>query len=135
MPSQAAQRAYYERNREKVIAAARAWRIENPVRSQQIKNESAQRLGHRERMLRHRYGMTGDEYDRMLAAQGGGCAICGGSQERALPVDHDHETGRVRGILCSSCNRMLGDAKDNISVLQAAIRYLQSGAPQGAKEA
>jgi hypothetical protein len=53
-------------------------------------------------------GVTDDEYARMLAAQGGGCAICGATPKtRRLHVDHDHKTGTVRGLLCHRCNRAL----------------------------
>jgi hypothetical protein len=53
-------------------------------------------------------GVTDAEYDRLLAAQGGGCAICGNPpKSRRLDADHDHKTGRVRGLLCHRCNRAL----------------------------
>ena len=53
-------------------------------------------------------GVTDDEYARLLAAQGGGCAICGNPPKtRRLDVDHDHRTGKVRGLLCHRCNRAL----------------------------
>jgi hypothetical protein len=53
-------------------------------------------------------GVTVEQYDAMLAAQGGGCAICGTKPKtRRLDVDHDHKTGRVRGLLCHRCNRAL----------------------------
>lgn len=56
------------------------------------------------------YGITPEQYDMMLAAQGGGCAICHQVQrgKRKMAVDHCHETGRVRAILCYGCNRWLG---------------------------
>ena len=63
---------------------------------------------HHRHVLRQ-YGITGEEYNAMLAAQHGGCALCGAPPTRnRLAVDHDHETGRVRGILCMPCNRTLG---------------------------
>ena len=53
-------------------------------------------------------GVTDDEYARLLEAQGGGCAICGAKPKtRRLHVDHDHKTGKVRGLLCHRCNRAL----------------------------
>jgi hypothetical protein len=60
--------------------------------------------------LRNLYGITEEDYDRMLAEQGGGCAVCGKAPDpgRFLDVDHDHKTDRVRGLLCRGCNRMLG---------------------------
>jgi hypothetical protein len=70
----------------------------------------------------------------MLARQDGVCAICRGEETRtmagtvlALCVDHDHETGRVRGLLCHPCNMLLGFARDDEERLQAAVRYLSEG--------
>lgn len=75
------------------------------------------------------YGITVEQYDEMLAKQGGCCAICGdlpGSTKRKFHVDHDHQTGRVRGILCMRCNLVLGYAKETPAVLSAAILYLEN---------
>lgn len=59
--------------------------------------------------LREKFGITVEQYDRMLAAQDGACAICGKPPTRiALAVDHCHETGVVRALLCTTCNTMLG---------------------------
>lgn len=98
----------------------------------------------RDRRFRARYGIGIDEYDRMLEAQGGVCAICSKGQtaprkgrgkavRRAAPrlaVDHDHLSGRVRGLLCSNCNhRLIGRWKDP-AVLRAAADYLErTGGP------
>ncbi len=75
-----------------------------------------------------RYGLTPEDYDRMLAEQGGVCAICGSSDPSdrwdSFHVDHCHSTGKVRGLLCSHCNHILGKANDDPSVLLAAIQYL-----------
>ena len=57
---------------------------------------------------RSRTGITEAQYEALLAAQGGGCAICGNTpKSRRLSVDHDHATGDVRGLLCHRCNRGL----------------------------
>lgn len=62
----------------------------------------------------------------MLVSQGGGCAICGESLgTRALPIDHDHNTGTNRGILCSLCNGGLGMFRDRTALLESAIQYLE----------
>jgi hypothetical protein len=70
--------------------------------------------------------MTVEDYDRMLEAQGGGCAICGRPPrpDISLHVDHDHETGRIRGSLCWPCNNLLGDVQDDPARLYAAADYL-----------
>lgn len=84
------------------------------------------------------HGMTIDRFKQMLAAQGGGCAICGtglgGGQKRRLSIDHDHACcpGRescgkcVRGLLCSPCNSGIGYLRDDPTRLRAAVKYLES---------
>jgi hypothetical protein len=84
--------------------------------------------------LKKRFGMSLAEFERMHAAQDGLCAICrkpetarrrDGGGARGLAVDHCHTSGKVRGLLCTGCNAVLGQAKDNIETLEAAIRYLK----------
>jgi hypothetical protein len=69
------------------------------------------------------YGLTVEDFDRMLAEQGGVCAICSREHER-MCVDHCHETGKVRGILCSPCNRAIGQLGDTVEHVQRAVTYL-----------
>lgn len=72
-----------------------------------------------------RYGITELIYEGMKQQQGNRCAICGSSPtKRELAIDHDHKTGKVRGLLCGLCNSMLGLAKDKVEILQAGIEYL-----------
>ena len=73
------------------------------------------------------YKMTINEYMKKLVMQAGKCAICGEvpANNRRLSVDHDHETGRVRGLLCINCNHMLGSALESTSVLRSAIEYIE----------
>jgi adenine-specific DNA methylase len=82
--------------------------------------------GERERHLVRKYGITQANYDAMFKAQDGKCAVCRKEQARAFDVDHDHVTGMVRGLLCTSCNRMIGHAGDSSARLKAAAKYLQS---------
>jgi hypothetical protein len=73
------------------------------------------------------YGLTVDAYDALLAEQGGCCAICGDPPgKRPLAVDHDHETGDVRGLLCLPCNTGLGLFRDDLERLAAAAAYLDA---------
>lgn len=74
------------------------------------------------------YGITYREYLNMIAAQKGLCAICRKhrlDQVKDLAVDHDHTTGKVRGLLCTNCNTGLGMFKDSIRLLAQAIVYLE----------
>jgi hypothetical protein len=73
--------------------------------------------------LRRQYGMTEAERDAMLAEQFGICCICLAAS--AEHVDHDHETGRVRGVLCFSCNAALGQFKDQPGVIRRAAAYVE----------
>ena len=76
--------------------------------------------------LKKKFGITLEQYDVMFARQDGRCAICGGynKSSRRLAVDHCHETGVVRGLLCSPCNTGIGHLKDSHHILQNAIDYL-----------
>jgi Recombination endonuclease VII len=91
--------------------------------------ESRQRLhgGSRHYHLKHRYGIGADEFDELVRQQGGVCAICG--RENPEHVDHDHETGAVRGILCFNCNGGLGQFRDSIDALHTAAAYLDARRP------
>lgn len=87
----------------------------------------------KENLLR-RYGITLDQYHEMDIEQDGRCFICKKKEEsisykngkfQKLAVDHNHETGKVRGLLCFSCNRALGYFKDNKELLISALLYLE----------
>lgn len=75
------------------------------------------------------YGLTPEQYLDMLEEQQGKCAICNEvpTTKRGLAVDHDHATGKVRGLLCTGCNTALGSFKDNEELLTSAIEYLRKG--------
>lgn len=85
----------------------------------------AAKLGRRARKLRDEYGMTLQQWDLIWASQDFACAICKGqSGDESLHGDHDHATGKFRGILCGLCNRMLGQGQDNPQRLLAGAAYL-----------
>lgn len=73
-----------------------------------------------------KYGISKAEYEALLDEQRGCCVICGECLMYELRVDHDHETGEIRGLLCANCNSGLGMFKEDISSLAAAIDYLNS---------
>lgn len=98
----------------------------------------AQRLARNERQRKWRaknplykvrnHGLTPADYEAMLARQNGGCAICKGPPNGSTSrfhIDHDHTTGKVRGLLCMSCNFAIGYLKDDPARARAAADYLE----------
>ena len=83
---------------------------------------------YRNNHLKRNYGITLDDYDRMYEQQGGCCAICGttnpGGKWNHFAVDHNHETGAVRELLCNNCNTAIGLMKDSSNLLRLAANYL-----------
>lgn len=80
--------------------------------------------------LKRNYGISLDEYHELVKQQNGVCAICKSpppeGRKKRLSIDHCHNTGVVRGLLCDNCNRSLGLLKDSIDVLENAIQYLKN---------
>lgn len=139
----AASHAYYVANRERLLSqqSARdaARRDEKRAYDRQYAIDNAERLRsyHQGYRLGRRYSITKDEYDALVAQQRNRCAICGGEQTwknrsgtYTLAIDHDHATGRVRGLLCGPCNTALGHV-ERAAWLQAALAYLAKARPQG----
>jgi hypothetical protein len=80
----------------------------------------------RKHNLKKKYGITIEQYDQMFDDQGGVCAICKNTQtKKRLAVDHCHDTGQVRGLLCDKCNRAIGLLGDTKERLEAALEYLR----------
>lgn len=127
-------RVVYERKRN--AAKTAAWRAANPERAKEIQNyhnrrrllsDEYRRLNN-ERMIKAKYGITRAELDVMIEAQAGRCAVCSGPPNGAgkrLHIDHCHDTGRIRGLLCSNCNTMIGLAKNDPERLLLAAAYLE----------
>lgn len=103
---------------------------ENLEKSRAYAREYAKKNPHRQRIrILAKYGLTEESYDELLKSQNGVCAICGKSRSEIksnFVVDHDHKTGRVRGLLCVQCNTSLGNLKDKPSLLHKAAEYLDS---------
>ena len=77
--------------------------------------------------LKKLYGLTPDQFQEMYEKQNGICAICGGTNPMGdLCVDHNHQTGQVRDLLCRACNLMIGNARESQTLLSKAAAYLQS---------
>ena len=106
---------FYQRNKEAICSHKR-----------DNYDADAQAVAFRKSHLKRTYGMTPEDYDVILAAQGGGCGICGLKSNRGkrFVFDHDHETGRVRGLLCSRCNLALGAFNDDPELLHRAAWFL-----------
>lgn len=84
------------------------------------------RLNSRRLYLTKKYGLSVEQYENMVLARNG-CDICHKVyKQKYYHIDHDHKTGKVRGLLCAKCNRALGYFGDNIAGLQKAIDYLNS---------
>lgn len=140
------QRAYYAANKDKWTgrtpeqqerynATRRERYARDPQYREAVKRQaravpSGSAAEKRRRRLMLEYSITVEQYDAMLAEQDGGCAICGtriaDRAGRRHYVDHCHETGIVRGVLCSACNSGLGHFKDNRDLLYRAIEYLSN---------
>ncbi len=128
-------KTYYEKNREQVKARARAYYYENreKIRAQQnakLKDPSFQ-LAARNYQLKKTFGLTPEQYDQMLAEQGGGCAICGTTNPstariKHFVVDHDHNTQKIRGLLCAKCNLGIGNLREDPEILSRAAEYLRT---------
>jgi len=129
--SKAAKRERHARNPEPYRERARQWAAENPERraayQAEYRNRPERKRVMRDLYYRRTYGISADEVDAMLEAQSGGCAICGEKPERlaSMHVDHDHEQGHLRGLLCLSCNQGLGQFRDDPATLLRAIVYLR----------
>lgn len=82
----------------------------------------------KDRKLKKAFGIGYQEYLNMLSAQQGSCGICGtkDSGARSFHVDHCHDTGKIRGLLCGNCNSGIGSLRDDIGLLKRAIEYLEN---------
>lgn len=114
-------KAYRLKNLDKIRARQRA----DYYKHHEVRRTKAREAGLKVR-LKHRYGMSVEQYETLHEQQDGKCAICGKEQEdRRLAVDHDHKTGLNRGLLCIECNRAIGLFHDNPDACAAAAEYLR----------
>lgn len=120
----AQRRAWGERNKERLREKFREW---------QSKNRGHRTAYMHEWWIKKLYGLSIDGYREILAAQGGACAICGGPPgTKRFAVDHDHRTGKVRGLLCSMCNTALERIDSVDGWVARATAYLNKGARHAA---
>ena len=98
--------------------AARRYRAADPERAAEID---------RRHHLKVTYGLTPEGFDALVESQNGVCAICEGPPRgpgKCLHVDHDHETGKIRGLLCAPCNTAIGLLAENPERVRAMLAYL-----------
>lgn len=113
-------RSWYRNNRDKILVDAREYRIKNADHIREWRKRTGRR-----KWLKH-YGLTVEQYEAMVQRQGNCCAICGNGPTigKTLCVDHDHRTGKVRGLLCNTCNVGMGALKDDPELVWLAFAYL-----------
>jgi predicted nuclease with TOPRIM domain len=118
----------YEQNKPERLKQIQKWSDNNKElrKAYQRKNKERNRLRDRLR----KYKLTVSEFSRMLKVLDDKCEICSrildSSRKQTIPhIDHDHVDNKVRGILCHSCNQILGHSYDNIAILRKAISYLE----------
>jgi hypothetical protein len=121
---------YYSNNRDTILEKSRMYYMDNLRSSRAIQKEYREnnRKAIQERKLGVLYNIPIGQYDKMLMEQNNKCAICSTHQsflKKTLSVDHDHETGKTRGLLCQRCNTAIGMLKDSIDLLDKAKSYLQ----------
>lgn len=116
----------------KAVARAKRWQERNSEKhaeyQAEYRNRPERKRAMRDLYYRRTFGITADDVDALIEKQGGVCAICGRTPERLASwhVDHCHETGVVRGVLCIDCNQGIGKFHEDPQRLRAAASYLES---------
>ena len=129
---------YRDKNRDEYNKNAREWRRENAdrintlTRARRKANPDKYRAQDKARYAKdplghklQRYSITKEQYLQMEDSQNNKCAICD-KEMKVINIDHCHETKKVRGLLCTACNTGIGKLKDDITILESAIKYLSA---------
>ena len=134
---------YREENRQKIATQAKRYREKNietikqkatlSSKKRYSRNKNKILLKTKECTLKRKYGISLDQYSGMCAAQNDLCAVCERPEAtwingkiKSLAVDHDHRTGKIRGLLCYSCNTTLGKVNEDVQILKNMINYLET---------
>jgi len=140
--------AWYQTNKKRLDKKNRQWQKDNPEkfaamqkkyretpngrkaakgRQERYRGSEKSNRRFRKQNLKHNYGLSLEDYDQMVENQNGVCAICGGINKsgRRLVIDHDHKTGKIRGLLCNNCNIGIGNLQEDIDILSKSIIYLR----------
>ena len=122
-------RAWYAANRERSIAYVKKWQQDNKERVNAYRRarNATRRREIREGHLKRTFGLTLADYEAILEAQGGGCAICQEVPREGQSFHVDHLGDRVRGILCVRCNNALGQLRERVDLAECAADYLEVG--------
>lgn len=121
---------WYQANKESEIKRSKAYREANKEALKIARKERQQRdpaklkAQRRKNDLKKKYNISPEDYDKMFKDQQGRCAICNSTSTKALHVDHNHETGKIRALLCYHCNVGLGHFKESLNLLDRAKEYL-----------
>jgi Recombination endonuclease VII len=122
---------WYLENRDVVKNKSHKWYIENKDRARKnnnfwvSKNKEKNNIYKRKYQLNKKYNITLDQFNEMLFKQENKCGICGNTFLRIPDIDHNHKTGKVRGLLCHNCNLIIGLAKDKLTTLNNAIKWIK----------
>jgi hypothetical protein len=125
-------REWYLKNKEKVTQQSQAWKAANPERFEELQVEWRKNNPHRIKVYTQRskrkirlknYGLTSEQFEQMVQDQNNLCAICEQpcSSGKLLAIDHNHKTGKVRGLLCTRCNVRLGMI-ENVQAMRFKLR-------------
>jgi len=141
---------YYREHKEEVLENSRKWHLENKEKHRKANREymykhrarfnkvsrdwyKKNKSESRKRVIKKKYGLDVIEYEKLVLAQKNLCAICKNSERvkfkgrlKELAVDHNHRTGKVRGLLCHSCNLAIGALLDNPDLFRKAAEYLEN---------
>ena len=101
----------------------------NRIRKHKWHQTEVGKLSSANTKLKRRFGITLEQFNKMYEQQNGECLICNATESmlgHRLAVDHCHTTGKIRGLLCKSCNIGIGNLKENVTNLKNAIKYLES---------
>lgn len=116
---------YFQEHKESVRVTSKKWLASKPGYHKKYYTE-VYKQNSREKRYFSTYGITIAEYDNLFTLQNGVCAVCGKDNgKRRLCIDHDHKTGKIRGLLCHACNTTLGHSRDDVSILGKLIGYLK----------
>lgn len=123
-------KTWYSKNKKKVRKNNKKWLDNNPnfmtsYTKQWLKNNPDKVKKNKRNQTLRKYNLTEEEFSKKVIEQNNRCSICNSSFSTTPHIDHDHATGKVRGLLCKNCNLTLGFVNDNVQILSNMIEYLK----------